>query len=87
MIVFVDESGLSERPTLARTWAPRGHTPVIQYRFNWKQLEVAAGISHYRFYFRLFNDAINAARVVQFLQALRTTIPQNTSGVTSSPTR
>ena len=29
LIVFVDESGLSERPTRVRTWAPKGHTPVI----------------------------------------------------------
>ncbi len=28
-IVFVDESGLSERPTRVRTWAPRGKTPVL----------------------------------------------------------
>ena len=28
MIVFIDESGLSERPCRARTWAPRGETPV-----------------------------------------------------------
>ena len=40
-IVFVDESGLSERPTRVRTWAPRGQTPVLQYSFSWKQ---AAGI-------------------------------------------
>ena len=27
-IVFIDESGLSERPHRCRTWAPRGQTPV-----------------------------------------------------------
>ena len=27
--VFIDESGLSERPTLVRTWAPTGQTPII----------------------------------------------------------
>src|SRR5262249_2472898 len=37
-IVFVDESGLSERPHRCRTWAPRGLTPVLQYHFNWKWL-------------------------------------------------
>ncbi len=45
VIVFVDESGLSERPCRARTWAPRGQTPVLQYSFSWKQLSVTAGIS------------------------------------------
>ena len=29
-IIFVDESGLSERPQRYRTWAPRGQTPVLQ---------------------------------------------------------
>jgi hypothetical protein len=31
VIVFVDESGLSERPTLVRTWATRGQTSVVQF--------------------------------------------------------
>ena len=30
-IVFIDESGLSQRPHRCRTWAPRGQTPVLQY--------------------------------------------------------
>ncbi|MEN9677244.1 MAG: hypothetical protein RIS76_3140 [Verrucomicrobiota bacterium] len=29
-LVFIDEGGLSTRPTRVRTWAPRGQTPVIQ---------------------------------------------------------
>ena len=70
IIVFLDESGLSERPTRARTWAPRGHTPVLQYHFNWHQLSVIAGISFYRFYFRLFPGAIKSPQVIEFLNAL-----------------
>jgi hypothetical protein len=30
-IVFVDKSGLSERPYRVRTWAPRGQTPVLRF--------------------------------------------------------
>ena len=30
-IVFIDESGRSQRPHRCRTWAPRGQTPVLQY--------------------------------------------------------
>jgi transposase len=70
-IVFVDESGLSERPTRVRTWAPRGQTPVLQYHFNWHQLSVIAGISFRRFYFRLFPGAIKGPQVIEFLKALR----------------
>lgn len=74
VIVFVDESGLSERPCRARTWAPRGETPVLQYRFSWKQLAVIAGISRWRFYFRLFPGTIRSPQIVEFLRALAATI-------------
>jgi len=70
--VFIDESGFSERPTVVRTWAPRGQTPVIQYTFAWKQISAIAGLTLRRFYFRLFAGSIRAPPVVQFLQALRT---------------
>ena len=33
-IVFIDETGLSERPHRVRTWAPCGQTPVLQMHFN-----------------------------------------------------
>jgi transposase len=71
VIVFVDESGLSERPTRVRSWAKRGHTPVLQYCFNWNQLSVIAGVTFYRFYFRLFPGAIAGPQVIEFLRALR----------------
>jgi transposase len=69
-IVFIDESGLSERPTRVRGWAPRGETPVLQYHFNWHQLSAMAGITFYRFYFRLFPGAIKGPQVIEFLHAL-----------------
>src|SRR5271155_3554527 len=74
VIVFIDESGLSERPCRARTWAPKGQTPVLQYSFSWKQLSVIAGLSYWRFYFRLFNGSIKSPQIVEFLKALQTTI-------------
>jgi hypothetical protein len=61
-IVFVDESGLSERPHRVRTWAPRGQTPVLRFHFNWKTLSVMAGITWWNFYFKLFPGAINSLR-------------------------
>jgi transposase len=72
--VFIDESGLSERPCRARTWAPRGQTPVLQYSFSWKQLSVIAGVSYWRFYFRLYGGTIRTPQVIEFLKALQTTI-------------
>jgi hypothetical protein len=50
-IVFIDESGLSQRPHRCRTWAPRGQTPVLQYHWNWKTNSAAAGMTWWNFYF------------------------------------
>ncbi len=47
---------------------------MLQYRFSWKQLSVIAGISDWRFYFRLFNGSIKSLQIVEFLKALQTTI-------------
>ena len=41
-IVFIDESGLSQKPHRCRTWAPRGETPLLQFNFNWQKLSVSA---------------------------------------------
>jgi transposase len=74
-IVFVDESGLSERPHRLRTWSPRGQTPILQYHFNWQKLSAAAGVSWWNFYFRLYPDAIGAPQVVDFLGHLLRHLP------------
>jgi hypothetical protein len=44
--VFWDESGVSLLPVIRRTWAPRGHTPVIRHRFNWKRMSMAAALCY-----------------------------------------
>lgn len=74
VIVFIDESGLSERPTRVRTWAPRGQTPVIQFHFNWKQLSMIAGVTFTQFFFRLHPGTIKSPEIVDFLRALRSRI-------------
>ena len=75
IIVFIDESGLSERPHRCRTWAPRGQTPVLQYHFNWKTLSAMAGVTWWNFYFRLFPGAIKSPQVVEFLRHLMRHLP------------
>lgn len=50
-IVFQDESGVSQRPSVRRTWAPRGETPVLIHAFNWKKLSVAMTVG-FRWDFR-----------------------------------
>jgi transposase len=46
VVVFWDESGVSLLPVTRRTWAPRGHTPVIGHRFKWKRASMAAGLCY-----------------------------------------
>lgn len=70
-MVFVDESGLSERPHRARTWAPRGQTPILEFNFNWSKLSIMAGVSWWEFYFRLYPRAVTGAEIVDFLGHLR----------------
>ncbi|MBA0084771.1 MAG: transposase [Acidobacteria bacterium Pan2503] len=74
-MVFIDESGLSERPHRCRTWAPRGQTPVLQYHFNWKMLSAMAGVTWWNFYFRLFPGTIRSPQVIEFLSHLLRHIP------------
>lgn len=71
LIVFIDESGLSERPTRVRTWAPKGCTPVVQFNFNWKHVSAIAGLTRSNFLFRLYDGAVKSAQIVAFLKALR----------------
>lgn len=71
LIVFVDESGLSTRPTRARTWAPRGQTPWLFESFNWKSLSVIGGLSLRRFYFQIHKGSIKSAQVIGFIKHLQ----------------
>jgi transposase len=43
-LAFVDESGFSLKPSIRRTWAPRGHTPLLKHRFNWKRLNAIGAL-------------------------------------------
>src|SRR5205807_9209857 len=70
-IVFVDESGLSTRPTRVRTWAPRGQTPLLQETFNWKSLSLIGGMVLWQYYFQLYPGSIKSLQVVQFLKHLQ----------------
>src|SRR5947207_1300832 len=50
-IIFQDESGVSQRPPVRRTWAPRGETAALIHAFNWAKLSLAVGLA-FRWDFR-----------------------------------
>jgi hypothetical protein len=45
-LVFFDESALSLTPNVRRSWAPRGHPPVLTHPFNWKKASMAAALCY-----------------------------------------
>src|SRR5437773_12485456 len=45
-IFFEDESGVSQRPSVRRTWAPKGETPVLIHAFDWSKMSIAAALGY-----------------------------------------
>lgn len=76
-LVFVDESGFSQRPVIRRTWAPKGETPILIHAFNWKRMSAAAALAYRwdgrrsRLFFQLKPDSYNTESLIGFLQALK----------------
>jgi len=75
--VFWDEAGFSQRPSVRRTWAPSGRTPVLKQPFNWKRLS-AIGIITYRpashqakVFLSLRPGTVDSGWVVSRLRSLR----------------
>ena len=78
-IVFLDESGFMLTPTVRRTWAPQGQTPLLSC---WDRRDRLSAIScitvspqraRLNFYFELLPDNANATAedIVAFLRQLR----------------
>ncbi|MGH9120685.1 MAG: IS630 family transposase [Acidimicrobiales bacterium] len=75
-IVFQDESGFSLLPPVRATWAPKGQTPVLRHRFNWKRLSMSAAMcfrpdgSDAALVFGLSPGAYNDELLMEFLAEL-----------------
>ena len=76
LIIFEDESGVSLKPVVRATWAPRGQRPVLRHRFGWKRLSVAGALafeadgSAAHLVFQLRPGAYNDVALIQFLSDL-----------------
>jgi transposase len=76
LIVFEDESGVSLLPSVRATWAPKGRTPVLRHRFNWKRLSLAGALvyepdgSDAHLVFELRPGAYNDETLIEFLGEL-----------------
>ena len=78
-LVFLDESGFMLTPTVRRTWAPQGQTPLLS---SWDRRDRLSAIScvtmsprraRHNFYFKLLPDNANAKApdIVSFLRSLK----------------
>jgi transposase len=76
-IVFVDETGFSQRPSVHRTWGPRGRTPATEEHFNWKRLSATGALAwrpaavQTRLFLSVKPGAVDSEQVVSFLRNLR----------------
>ena len=76
-LVFQDESGVSQRPPLRRTWAPKGETPVVVHSYNWKKVSIAAAIAYRwdgkrtRLYFQMKSGSYATDSLIDFLRELK----------------
>jgi hypothetical protein len=77
VICFFDESGVSLTPIVRSTWAPRGKTPLLVHRFNWKRASIAAALCFgadgggCRLAFHVQPGSYNTERLIGVLGELR----------------
>jgi len=76
-LCFLDESGFSSTPFIARTWAPVGKTPVLIHPFNWEKLSAISVVTSVgRLYFRLHpKKTIRTGEVIAFLGQFLRQVP------------
>jgi len=74
---FLDESGLSQRPPIRATWAPRGQTPRVVEPFNWQRLSgigallTSADGQRPRWLLALHQGGIRSHHIVRFRNGLK----------------
>jgi hypothetical protein len=75
-LIFIDESGFMLTPSVRRTWAPVGQTPVVHHHFANDRISVISGISVSPLRHRLglyglfFRDNIGQDEVAAFLRGV-----------------
>ena len=69
------------KPSIRRTWAPRGQTPIVQHRFNWKRLNALGTLlcepdgSAPDLLLHLQPETIKEEAVIAYLKALHRQVP------------
>ena len=69
-IFFLDEAGVRSDAPLGRTWAPRGHTPVVPTSGQRQSVNAISAVSPLgAFWYKVFTGRLNATTFRTFLQA------------------
>lgn len=74
--MFIDESGFLLIPPVRRTWAPRGHTPLIVHHQRHDRISVISALSisprrkRLGLYFQMHEKSIQVGEVCDFLRDL-----------------
>ena len=75
-LVFVDESGFLLIPSVQKTWAPCGQTPILRHRYRRDKISVISGVSvspvrrHLGLYWQLHAKNLAQWDVCAFLRHL-----------------
>jgi hypothetical protein len=76
-VFFQNERGVSQRPSVHRTWAPKGKTPVLIHAFNWSKISICAALGYRwdgrrsRLYFQTREGSYNTNSLIAFLKDLK----------------
>jgi len=77
MIVFMDESGFSQRPSVRRTWGRKGKTPVLEEQVTWSRFSAMGAVGWHprrqqvRLFLSLRPQAVKGEEIIGFLRSLR----------------
>jgi transposase len=75
-LLFLDESGFYPLPSVVRTYAPVGHTPVLQEWWTRDHLSAISALSpEGKLYFHCQDHSFNSEDVVAFLEHLLREVP------------
>jgi transposase len=75
-LFFIDESGFYPLPSVVRTYAPVGQTPILEEWWTREHLSAISAISpEGKLYFHCQDSAINSADVLAFLEHLLREVP------------
>lgn len=71
-IFFLDEAGIRSDAALARTWAPRGETPVVQTSGRRQSINAISAVnSRGAFWYETYTEKLDAAVFIRFLRHFR----------------